>query len=769
MSIQTTRPAVPGTTDRRLDAQREPLGEHREGTGDRAMTSSETRTRALRRPQSLRTVLRAPALLVALLTALLAAGCGDYGGPSTDTSIVQNNIGTALPEGLSVAEQVTSFETTVYPVLRANCAACHDASGPGAPTIAHIDPSTAWSAVVDNQKVSFADPAASRLVRRLASDFHFCWSNCADDANTMLVQIQAWQTAIESAGGSTAGVDVAELTSDTRTTLDGVEEVGSDRADTGIIARWDFKELSGNVAYDTSGVPPAIDLTLEGDAEFMSSYGIDIPSGRAIGTEAASRKLYDRIADQYTGSQAYTVELWIANANITQDGPARIFTYSRGNGTRNMMIGQVAYQYVARNRSYRAETNGNGSPDLETYDVDQDAQATLQHVVMTYDQIAGRRIYVDGRWTDDVDEVPAGRLWNWATNHQVILGNERTNARQWIGQVRFAAVFDRALGPAEVLQNYEAGIGKRVTLAFDVSQWTGGNSRIEFSVTELDGYSYLFCSPTFVTDVAAPIRVRNMRVSLNSVIPVSGQGFTNLNALVTGSRQLLSRQCSVVGGLVDPNTDTFQLAFEQLGIFQDEVAAPTPPTPGVEDFGDPVPVLGVRSFARVNASMAAVTGVATQDPSVDAVYDELVTQLPSTNDLRSFVSANQVGIAKLGIEYCDVMVEDAAPGGLRETFFGPGGASFGWNQPPATAFATPADVDLVTDPILDRVIGAGLRGDVGGSPGRDQVEAVLDTLVADLSANCGGAGEPTCDGAFTRNVVKGLCTAAVSSGPVHIH
>ena len=64
------------------------------------------------------------AALLAVLLVVFALGCGDYGGPSTDTSIVQNNIGAGLPEGLSVAEQVTSFETTVYPLVRANCAGC---------------------------------------------------------------------------------------------------------------------------------------------------------------------------------------------------------------------------------------------------------------------------------------------------------------------------------------------------------------------------------------------------------------------------------------------------------------------------------------------------------------------------------------------------------------------------------------------------------------------------------------------------------------------
>ena len=719
-------------------------------------------------PQRLRRKSQTISISSLLLLLTVALGCGDYGSPAASGTVVQTNLGSGLPEGLSVAEQVTSFETTVYPIVRANCAGCHDAGGSGAPSIAHIDSSTAWSAVVDNQKVNFSDPPASRIVRRLGADLHFCWSDCATDSNTMLAAVQAWQLSIEAAGGSTGSVDVANLTSETRTSLDGFEEVGAERFDTGIIARWDFKDLTGNVALDTSGVAPAIDLTLEDGAELMSNYGVDIPSGRAIGTELASRKLYDRIADQFTGTQAYSLEMWIANANITQDGPARIFTYSRSNGSRNFMLGQVAYQYVARNRSYLTATNNNGNPEFETYDVDQDAQASLQHVVLTYDRLRGRRIFVNGVWTDDIDDTAAGPLWNWATNHQVILGNERSNDRQWIGQIRFAAVYDQSLNADQVQQNYEAGIGKRVTLVFDVSEWTGGTSSIEFSLTELDGYSYLFCTPTFVTDSGAPIRVQNMRISLNGIIPVSGQGFTNLDALVTSNRQLLSRQCSIVGGLVDPSTDVFQLSFEQLGIFQDQITAPTPPTPSAEDFGDPVPLLGVRSFARVNASMAAVTGVDPMTPAVDAVYDQLVQQLPSTNDLRSFVSANQVGIAKLGIEYCDEIVEDSATGGLRETFFD-SAASFGWTSAPAAAFASPTDVDMITDPILDKIIGAGLRGDVMGSPARDQAETALDQLVTALLGSCGGTDEPVCDDVFTRSIVKGLCTAAVASGPVHIH
>ncbi|MFK7895411.1 MAG: LamG-like jellyroll fold domain-containing protein [Myxococcota bacterium] len=718
--------------------------------------------------------------LLSLIAVIAMAGCGDYGGSSTDTSVLANNIGGGLPQGLSVSEQVTSFEATVYPLLAENCEECHGGSGPGAPQIAHPSATTAWAAVVDNQKVNFSSPISSRLVRRLGSDLHFCWSNCTENADEMLTQILAWEAAIEASGGTTGGVDVAELVSNTRTVLDGTEEVGDDRFDDGVIARWDFKEVTGTTAFDTSGVEPLMDLELDGP-DLMSSYGIDVTEGRAQASADASLKLYDRIAAQGRGTQAYSMELWVANLNTVQEGPARIVSYGRNGGNHNFMLGQSQYQYSIRNRAFVEESNNNGNPQMDTYDVDQDAQSTLQHVVITYDQLNGRRIFVNGRWTEDEDPIDAGRLWNWDPAARLAFGasasgNSDNTQNQWLGQVRFAAIYDQPLSSEAILQNFEAGIGKRLTLAFDVSQWTGGTSTIEFDLTELDGYSYLLCSPRFTTDTGAVIRIQNMRIQLNGIIPVSGQGFTNLNALVTNPTQQLSGQCSIIGGLVDPNTDEFQLVFEQLGIFQDPVATVDPPEPGVEVFGEAMPTLGIRDFARVNATMAAVTGVDPQVNAVDATYEELTQQLPAEPDMRSFVSANQVGVAKLGIEYCDALVGDDSPASqtLRDGFFVDAAASFSWDSPPADAFDTPAEIDLITDPLLDQMVGVGLTGMVGGFPARDQMEVLLDGLVVDLESGCGNldvgdVDEPACDGEYTKNMVKGLCTAIVSSGAVQIH
>ena len=53
---------------------------------------------------------------------------------------------------------------------------------------------------------------------------------------------------------------------------------------------------------------------------------------------------------------------------------------------------------------------------------------------------------------------------------------------------------------------------------------------------------------------------------------LNGDGFNDV--LVTSGNQQLASGCTVLGGMVDPATDSFQLVFEGLGIFQDPIADP---------------------------------------------------------------------------------------------------------------------------------------------------------------------------------------------------
>jgi hypothetical protein len=710
-------------------------------------------------------MIRSLQLLAILSSCALSSACGDYsGGATTSTGQTVLVAGTS---GLSSGEQVTAFASTAYPLLRDNCNECHSGLGPGTPHIASVDPSAAYSAVVDNQKVNFTLPDSSRIVRRLATDFHYCWSSCVVDGATMLVAVNAWKTLMEDAGVSGGGpdVDVETLASDSLLLDEGEEEEGDERFEQDIIALYEFKEGSGPTAFDTSGVAPAMDLSLTGTT-WMDSYGIQIADGGiAIADEDDSRKLYERIAEPGVGSGAYSVEAWVIPGNITQtgeSGPARIITYSRGTGSSNFTLGQHLYQYFYRNRNVAEGISSRGTPALVTYAEDQDLQDTLQHVVITFDRLTGRRIYVDGVWTDDLEEQEIGRLWNWDDRSQLALGNEISGVgNEWLGAVRFLAIFDRALTPNQIQQNYLAGVGKRITLSFDVSEWAGVGTFLDFSVTQLDLSSYLFCQPTFRGPGSVGLSVQNVRIQVNDTVPVEGQAFSTVDDTMLADGQQVSRLCSVIRTELGPTSDSFKIVFEELGRFQSPL---TPVTPGYvvsTAVLDPVPGLGFRDFGRVNASMSALTGVDPNLPDVLSTYNELEQQLPGTSDLRSFVSANQVGVSKLAFEYCHEMVEGDT--GLRDAFFG---AGFEFDQVPAVAFGDPAKIDLITEPLITRMLRYGSdQQELADQADSAQVEAHLDALIAELMV----CNLTPCDAARTVNIVKGVCTAVLASAGVMVH
>ena len=693
--------------------------------------------------------------LAALPAALVA--CGNYGGGDEDSAPVGQVVvpAGATAGGSSTDEMVAAFSQTVYPLLRSYCVDCHAGAGPGTPHIAHADPATAYANVWDQQKVSLSSPETSRLVRRLVSDFHHCWSTCIVDGAEMQAAITAWASMVQPASGPGGGTSVQGLASSSLTLADGFEDEGQERYSENLIALWEFKEGSGNVARDTSGVAPAMDLTLEGPT-FMSSYGIDVVEGSASATRAASRKLFDLLADPENGTQQYSVEAWVVPASTDQEGPARIISYSNGTGQRNFTLGQVLYNYDFRNRSLAAEVNNNGQPSLQTYDADQDLQATLQHVVITFDQYRGRRINVNGTWTDDVDEQGGDRLWTWSPNYTFLLGNETSGDRPWEGKIQLVAIYDVALSDAQIEQNFEAGVGKRLIMRFDVSQWVGPGSYVEFVVSELDDYSYLFCEPTLVSGNPNGFQVSNLRISVNGQVPVAGQAFVNVDAVVLDDRQLLSRQCSVVAKDQGPATDSFAVEFEILGGFEEPVvAAVFPPVPP-GDFGDPLPEEGLRNFARINETMAAVTGVDPNRSGPREAFADLSESLPVDYDLRSFSSSNQVAISKLALEYCDGLVEDPA---LRQAFFGSG---FDFDAPVPTAFAGQAERDL----IIDALVAGVLNTNVANQPSLAEVAPVLDNLIDQLTAGCSAA---TCGAGVTRNVVKGVCAAVLASAGTTVH
>jgi len=102
-----------------------------------------------------------------------------------------------------------AFKSTAYPVLRQNCAACHDTIT--SPFFAAADSSTAFFYAIG--KVDLTNPANSRIVQRMGES-HNCWSDCAQNAAALTQAIQQWSDlAKESEDDNTVtGVALGALT-----------------------------------------------------------------------------------------------------------------------------------------------------------------------------------------------------------------------------------------------------------------------------------------------------------------------------------------------------------------------------------------------------------------------------------------------------------------------------------------------------------------------------------------------------------------------------
>ncbi|MDG9667973.1 LamG domain-containing protein [Hahella sp. CR1] len=639
------------------------------------------------------------------------------------------------------------FSSTVYPLLTTNCAGCHRESAaiPQSPYFASADVDAAYAAA--KSKMDLGTPANSRFVVRLRDEFHNCWSgSCASDAAKMLEAVETFSGSIDP-----DQVDPDLVASKALNLTDGLAANSGGRYEQNVIALYEFKTGQGVTAYDTSGIEPTLNLTLSNDVEWVGGWGIKLSGGKAQGSTTNSKKLHDLI----TATGEYSIEAWVAPGNVTQEGPARIVSYSAGVNARNFTLGQVQYSYSLLNRT--SETDQNGEPALVTDDGDQDLQATLQHVVATYSPANGRRIYVNGKFTGDEDMTTAGNLNDWDDTFAFVLGNEASNNRPWDGTIRMVAIHNRALTETQISQNFEAGVGQKFYLLFGTSHLIDvPQSYVVFEVSQFDSYSYLFNAPFFISldPNAEPssIPVKGMRLGMNGREVTVGQAYKNMDITLNetsytpGSGQVMSDRGTIIALEKGPEEDEFFLTFELLGSNSHVFLEAEPTPPGAPADGDPVPEIGLRNFDEINATMSAITGVNASDPGVKSTFETVKQQLPTVENINTFLASHQMGVTQLAIQYCDALVEDNT---LRSAFF-PG---FDFNASASSAFSG-AGRDLIIDPLLDKGMGVNLASQPDSADVRAELNQLIDKLVA-----CGGG----CSADRTETIVKASCAAVLGS------
>jgi len=642
-------------------------------------------------------------------------------------------------DGSTVYNNQTVSATSIYNLVSVHCYGCHSAEHPQnkdaiAPQFAvkgqpgDIDKSYQTAAAVP--LINLSNPTLSRFYTRLSVDGHNCWSDCASNAIEMEKAILMLKDqVVADAGGANPlqGVFASQAVS---LLADGIEASGGSRYESSQIALYEFKVGSGGTALDSSGIDPAANLTLSGSYEWLSNWGIqfDAPApgqqpGIAQAIPSDSAKLKKMIG--LTGE--YSIEAWVVPANVTQKD-SNIVSYSSGPGdsaTRNFTLGQNMDEYETYN--YSSATDPTGKPVFAT--ANKNLVATLQHVVVTYDPVNGREIYVNGvlvagPTTNPAtpDPTQAGSLTSWDSSLSLVVGNETTGDRPWLGAVRLLAIHNRALTQNQIKQNFDAGVGQKYYLLFNISHLIQDNTSITgctgidannnpvsycyivMEASQFDNHSYLFNAPHFVNlndanaNISGSLLLKGMRIAINGVEAPSGQAYANLDACVNingscgdanetdasytaGTGAPLSDLGTVIAMQNGPKPaagsgllpDQIFLTFQDIGGVEPttkfvESSPTTPYLPPVAVTTEPDVLM--HTFEEINATLAQLTGIPRTNTAVnndtslgdtnDGTYTKVMQALPSSSSVNSFKAAQQMAISQLAVTYCSELVNNTS-------------------------------------------------------------------------------------------------------------
>jgi mono/diheme cytochrome c family protein len=231
---------------------------------------------------------------------------------------------------------------------------------------------------------------------------------------------------------------------------------GEERVERDLLVLYDFEERSGTVVHDRSDVAPPLDLQIEKPSAARWRNGaLVVTSSAAIGSAKPAGKIIDAVRK----SGELTIEAWVKPENDKQAGPARIVSLSADPSRRNFTLGQDAARYDVRLRT--TTTDQNGIPS--TPSSDKALSSKLTHVVYARDVNGQARIFIDGK-ENATKQVP-GELSNWLGEFRLLLANELTGDRPWLGELHLVAVYGRALTAEEVAGNFAAGSGDGWELA----------------------------------------------------------------------------------------------------------------------------------------------------------------------------------------------------------------------------------------------------------------------------------------------------------------
>ena len=186
------------------------------------------------------------------------------------------------------------------------------------------------------------------------------------------------------------------------------------------------------------------------------------------------------------------------------------------------------------------------------------------------------------------------------------------------------------------MQNYNAGVGEKYFMLFDVADLSGvPQSYIQVTASVLDNYAYQFTAPTFISlnpnATVNNIPISGIRYGVNGAVQSSGQSWQMVNTTLGGSAytaasgQLLSKVGGIVAADKGPDSDVMFLTFDQLGSHSHPFVNTAAPAPVATYAGVSPPIGGVKFYGQINAAMAQITGVALTNQTTNTLYNSAAT------------------------------------------------------------------------------------------------------------------------------------------------
>ena len=227
-----------------------------------------------------------------------------------------------------------------------------------------------------------------------------------------------------------------------------------------LIALYTFDTAVVDEIADVSGFDPPLDLAVVGAGDYdVTAEGWLLRGDTLISSKMPAQK----ISDEVSNTNAFSIEAWVRPASANQTGPARIVSMSASRDAYNFALAQgnggSGGRYVVR---VRTATTTDEPPNIAT----EQSVATTEwtHLVFTRAADETVTLYVDGeaRSLSENGNTPnlPGALDNWASTYTLNLGDEIASGpgeRDWRGEYALVAIYRRDLSQNEVTQNFEAG------------------------------------------------------------------------------------------------------------------------------------------------------------------------------------------------------------------------------------------------------------------------------------------------------------------------